>query len=213
MGKNRLRILTIAISIIASVTASAKCISSAPYEIGTKSSVVMSHHGNEDDPLCLKDVCDILGQDENVYWIKGTIAGCAKKVSETNNDNGIDNELVPSNLVLIDNTTSASVPVALTTKTTARALLNLVDHPENLGKEIMVKGTVQKYFYRAGVKSVKDAKIIGTSSVLSVPSQDIVSTAVYTIHGQQRPTLSKGLNIVRYTLSDGTTKTSKIIIP
>ncbi len=44
-----------------------------------------------------------------------------------------------------------------------RTGLNLADHPENLGKEVLLYGNIEKYFGATGIKSVTYAEIGGTS--------------------------------------------------
>ncbi|MDE6438549.1 MAG: hypothetical protein K2L62_02725, partial [Muribaculaceae bacterium] len=48
---------------------------------------------------------------------------------------------------------SKCVPVQLVAKTDIRAALNLGDNPGNLGKTVVLKGSLEKYFGVAGVKS------------------------------------------------------------
>ena len=65
-----------------------------------------------------------------------------------------------SNLVIADYPDETDpkrcAAVQLTKGTEAREELNLLDHPENLGRAIYVGGIKQKYFAAPGVKNVKE---------------------------------------------------------
>lgn len=54
------------------------------------------------------------------------------------------------------------IAIQLSTGTDVRAALNLLDHPENLGKLITVKGDVMKYCGAAGLKNTSEYTIDGT---------------------------------------------------
>ncbi|KOF09127.1 endonuclease [Planococcus glaciei] len=64
---------------------------------------------------------------------------------------------VASNLALADSpdeTDPAKImPVALTTGSSVRAALNLVDHPENFKAQVTITGNLEKYFGASGLKS------------------------------------------------------------
>lgn len=55
------------------------------------------------------------------------------------------------------------VPVQLPSGTDARTKLNLKDNPDNLGKKVAVKGSLESYFGAKGIKTVTDYKLEGQS--------------------------------------------------
>lgn len=57
------------------------------------------------------------------------------------------------------------MPVQLPTKDNVRAELNLVNHPENLGHEVILTGTFEKYFGVKGVKNVSAYEWVGEAPV------------------------------------------------
>jgi len=65
---------------------------------------------------------------------------------------------VPSNLGLADNPAETDktkiIPIELKSGTAIRTALNLVDHQENLGKKITIKGNLVAYFSQTGVKTL-----------------------------------------------------------
>ena len=97
-------------------------------------------------------------------WVKGYLVGFAngslgKAVFGTEG-------AVLTNILIAKNPNETDVnnciPVALETKPAAaktiREELNLVDHPENLGKEIILNGSIIAYFSVPGMKSLKAYK-------------------------------------------------------
>lgn len=97
-------------------------------------------------------------------WVKGYLVGFAngslgKAVFGTEG-------AVLSNILIAKNPNETDVnnciPVALESKPAAaktiREELNLVDHPENLGKEIILNGSIIAYFSVPGMKSLKAYK-------------------------------------------------------
>ena len=80
----------------------------------------------------------------------------------------VDNKFVPgsegavaANLVIADdpNETDISkcIPVQLSSGSTIREVLNLLDTPDNLGRKVTLSGSLEKYFTVAGLKSLKTA--------------------------------------------------------
>lgn len=61
------------------------------------------------------------------------------------------------------------MPVQLPTKDNVRAELNLADHPENLGHEVILTGTFEKYFGVKGIKNVSAYEWVGEAPVPSDP--------------------------------------------
>ena len=107
----------------------------------------------------------------NGVYIKGFIVGC---VSGQVYDSGATFDALPdvvTNLLIAESSTevdpSKCMPVQLPSGDVRKGL-NLVDNPNNLGKEVLLYGNIEAYFRVPGVKSVTYAEIngktIGTKS-------------------------------------------------
>ena len=84
-----------------------------------------------------------------------------------------------------DETSSAKmIPVQLPTGK-VRDALNLVDNFGNLGKNVCVYGTIEKYFTVAGVKGVSDYSLDGIVTAIDKVETTTAQGAIYTIAGQR----------------------------
>ena len=117
---------------------------------------VYAGDGTKENPYTVAEVksnCPTEGAINDVY-VKGYIVGTAKSNS------AFSEEPVISNLFIADSQTETDatncVPVELKKGSNARTELNLVDHPDNLGKLVVLCGSVTQYFSVPGVKSVTE---------------------------------------------------------
>lgn len=117
----------------------------------------LTGEGTKENPFTVEDVIAInssLGTSQK-YWVIGYILGSCSTgpVIATNPVN--------SNLALgATSDAETFIPVALASSTAedgARAILNVADHKDNIGKQVKVCGTLEEYFKVAGVKNVKTA--------------------------------------------------------
>lgn len=119
-------------------------------------------------------------------WVIGYIAGCAISGGDLAKADG---DIVNSNIAL---TATAEVdkvvPVALPNNTDARTNLNIVDHADNIGKEVKVYGNIDTYFGVTGVKNTSAYLFTGNSV-------EIVVTGITNINA------AKAENGVRYNLA------------
>lgn len=94
-------------------------------------------------------------------WVTGYIVGWV----DTANSNAFDEQTatftvpatVNSNLIMAMNPDERNYEKCIVLQlpnTDVRTALNLVNHPDNLGKLITVKGTLEKYFGTQGVKNI-----------------------------------------------------------
>ncbi|MBO4603496.1 MAG: choice-of-anchor J domain-containing protein [Salinivirgaceae bacterium] len=115
-------------------------------------------NGTFDNPLSVTEALTASG----TKWIKGYIVG----VYETKDANGTISTYAMSTIapfytatnILIASSASETdikncMPVQLPTGD-IRAVLNLVDNATNVGKEVMIYGSLEKYFNMPGVKSL-----------------------------------------------------------
>lgn len=93
---------------------------------------------------------------ENI-WVEGYIVGG----DVTNTSVNFDPPFAKQSNFAISTFSEASTreqcsAVELTTTGGIRATLNLVEHPEHLGKKIILKGNIENYFGSPGIKGVKE---------------------------------------------------------
>ena len=118
--------------------------------------------GTAENPYTISDVIK-LNNPEEVAWVKGYIVGAVK----SNYDNLQTSEITEaSNLALADeqDATTDYICVKLESKSITRGLLNLVDHPDLLGAQVAIKGSLVAYYAKPGIQSVTDSKIISKVS-------------------------------------------------
>ena len=127
--------------------------------------VAYAGDGTKENPFTIAEVktnCPTDGSAINDVYVKGYIVGTAKSGS------AFAEEPVNSNLFIADSQTETDanncVPVELKKGSNARTELNLVDHPDNLGKLIVLCGSITKYFSVPGVKSVTEFTLSGEST-------------------------------------------------
>ena len=90
-------------------------------------------------------------------WVKGIIVGSAKSATELNTEDKASNIAIAKD----EDSSSEFVPVELKSESDARTQLNVVDNPNNNGKEVWLFGKIQKYFGVAGVKNLEAFKLEG----------------------------------------------------
>ena len=113
----------------------------------------LSGEGTKENPFTVEDVIALNSSlDTNQkYWVIGYILGSYA------NGGTIASPAVNSNLALGGTSDAKTfIPVALADGD-ARKALNVVDNAGNVGKQVKVCGTLEKYFQVAGVKNVKTA--------------------------------------------------------
>ncbi|MBD5170519.1 MAG: hypothetical protein HDT07_00705 [Bacteroidales bacterium] len=135
-------------------------------------------NGAEATPFTVADV--IGGATGTDVWVKGYIVGWVEgQTLATGAHFDANNVSVASNILVAASpdvkTVDACIPVQLVSGTDARTALNLQANPGNLGKEVMLKGNLEKYFGTAGVKSTSDFKIDGAGSTPAGPVDPVSS--------------------------------------
>lgn len=123
--------------------------------------------GSRENPYTADDIIllGIESSDGNYYWVKDFIVGAI------NPDNNYAYEYtssttVKTNLIISSNENASSedecVPVQLPAGD-VRTGLNLADNPGNYKQEVLLYGTLEKYFQKPSVKNVSYAEINGNS--------------------------------------------------
>ena len=124
--------------------------------------------GSRENPYTANDVILMNQQssDGHSYWVKGFIVGTISTGGTENTYVFSQNADINTNIIISSNIDASSaaetVPVQLPVGA-VRDGLNLVDHSENYKQEVLLYGTLDKYFSVAGVKNVSYAEINGTS--------------------------------------------------
>ena len=121
--------------------------------------------GSRENPYTANDII-LLGietSDGNKYWVKDYIVGVIDGNYVYQFTSSTD---VNTNIILSSNQNAGSdsecIPVQLPAGE-VRTGLNLADNPGNLGQEVLLYGTLEKYFRVPGVKNVTYAEINGNS--------------------------------------------------
>ena len=121
--------------------------------------------GTRENPYTANDVIllGIQDSDGQKYWVKDYIVGVVNSSYEYvfTSDTDVATNLTMSSNVEASNE-SECIPVQLPYGD-VRTGLNLADNPGNLGQEVLLYGTLEVYFRKAGVKNVTYAEINGNS--------------------------------------------------
>lgn len=155
-------------------------VATAAYTIGTP---IVSGDGTEASPFSASHVAGMTTEKDVVaatgVWVKGYIVG-SMPGTNTFLENTIfgPNAEVASNIVVADSPTetdpSKCIPVQLVSGSAARTALNLKDHPENIGAEVVLKGDITKYCGASGLKQTSEYKLNGEGPDVPVQSGETV---------------------------------------
>ena len=92
-----------------------------------------------------------------ISYVEGYIVGWVDGASISTGAHFETPSASASNILLADNPSETDynkcIPVQLVSGTEIRSKVNLMDHPENLGKKLIVEGSLEKYFGLPGLKS------------------------------------------------------------
>ncbi len=125
-------------------------------EEGTESDVEQPSSNSEEEAFSVAEILTGTHTDE-IVWAKGYIVGYASGTTLSSAVFGLPEAGANTNFLLAntpdETSTKAVVPVQLP-QGTLRDLLNLYDHPELLGQQILIEAKVQKYFGVPGLKNM-----------------------------------------------------------
>lgn len=127
-------------------------------------------------------------------WVEGFIIGSVKNSKLAL---GLE-DAQASNIAIAVTADEQTVflPVELASKSDARAVLNLVDNPDMLGKKVWLCGAITQYFGMNGLKAITDFSLDGQTRVADLLST-VGTKAIYNLAGQRLQTLSRsGLYII-----------------
>lgn len=161
--------------------------------------IVLEGDGSKDNPYTVGDLRQLPSEKEKVegqemVWVKGFIVGALNT-----SGNAFDAEAA-SNLALGATADEAEashcVPVQLE-KGAIRDALNVVDNPENKGKEVMIQGYLLKYMNKTGMKNVADYILDGEQYSVGISDVKALKKAdtMFNLAGQRVEKAVKGLYI------------------
>ena len=127
-------------------------------------------------------------------WVEGFIIGSVKNSKLAL---GLE-DAQASNIAIAVTADEQTVflPVELASKSDARAVLNLVDNPDMLGKKVWLCGTITQYFGMNGLKAITDFSLDGQTRVADLRTT-VGTKVIYNLAGQRLQSLSRsGLYII-----------------
>jgi len=159
-------------------------------------------NGTKTNPYTVQDILHMatpesssVVEGQEPVWLKGFIVGALNSAGTAFAED------VPSNIAIAETASETEgkncVPVQLPTGT-MRAGLNIVDNPENKGKDVIVCGYLLKYMSRAGLKNLTAYILNGeevVAGINSITADQQKNGAVYNLKGQRVNQSYKGLVI------------------
>ena len=134
---------------------------------------------------------------QQMVWVKGVILGSLNSSGSAL----LEGENIAASNIALGETAGATeakdmLPVQLPAGD-LRAKLNVLDNPQNVGKEVQVLGYILKYMNKTGLKSVADFILDGEkfSDGISIVAADKADAPVYNLAGQRVRQQQKGLYI------------------
>ena len=141
----------------------------------TAKCIALIGDGSAEQPFTVADVIAMNNTNIGPYFVKGIIVGAPvfDKPSEFAAPFSTATALYMGDLATERDTVNL-VPVQLTTKPVdVRTDLSLMDHPENLGKELVIKAELTAYFKQPGLKNPTEFTL-NTVSISSAEAADRV---------------------------------------
>lgn len=123
-------------------------------------------NGSEEKPYTVADVL-ALGSPGSTAWVKGYIVGSAAGKSADSFTTATGAEASGTNVFIATTPDETDYTKCLPVQLPAgsvRDAVNLQANPGNLGKELSVNGSLEKYFGMAGIKTVTAFKLDGEGS-------------------------------------------------
>ena len=157
--------------------------------------------GSKENPYTVEDVKHMAvpentnaAEGQEKVWVKGIIAGALNGQGTAYSEESATNIGLGATA---DDEASATVPVQLPSGN-LRAALNVVDNPENKGKEVLVYGYILKYMSKTGMKNTADFILDGdqfTTGINDIKAQTATDDALYNVAGQRINGSYKGIVI------------------
>ena len=175
----------------------------------TGKAVAFEGEGSKENPYTVADVMKLQNPKET-YWVKGVIVGLVNGGSISADavfDLTSVETISQANLLLAAEAgvtdPALCVPVQLPSKTEIRTALNLSDNPTNLGRELLIYGSLEAYFSVPGIKSPTEYVLGDPVAVENVEAalENDAPVEVYTLGGvkvgDSLNGLAKGIYVVK----------------
>lgn len=166
--------------------------------------VALDGEGTQENPYTIADVMK-LNNPKTTAWVKGVIVGFIKTGGSLQDASFTAEGAAASNLLIaeaadVDDYTLC-VPVQLPAGDVRNAL-NLADNAGNLGKEVLIFGSLEAYFTVAGIKSPSAFVLGGGDAIANVEAAaENAPVEVYTLGGVKVGNtlegLAKGIYVVK----------------
>lgn len=154
--------------------------------------------GTLEEPYTTEDIIKGIYKENApvMVWVKGTILGCFGSAKEPISTK----DAVASNIAIGNADGTNVIPVQLVYvkdgDNHVREALNLMDNTDNIGKEVWVYGSIEKYFSVAGMKSTSDYSFDGKTTSVNAIDMTTAPKVIFNVAGQKLNTVQKGINIV-----------------
>ncbi len=152
------------------------------------------------------EVADLTAMDPNniivegEVWVKGYIIGsCKSSGALEDTPETATNIAIAATVTDTENYAPVQLPADSDVNGNIRSTLNVVDNADNIGKEVMVKGKIEKYMSRVGVKSAAayeiDGNLVGIDNIKADAAIDANAPA-YNLAGQRVSKNYRGVVII-----------------
>lgn len=153
-----------------------------------------SNAGTQSDPFSVADVLAMGNLNQGPFYVTGII----NEKTAQNASNGVIGEAgaASDNNIILKDDKGNMIPVQLPAGE-ARTTLNIVDNPTNVGKTVVVKGTLESYFSVPGVKNTEYVSGLDSTGIDAIESQNM-PVEYYNLQGVKVANPEKGgLYIIR----------------
>ncbi len=151
--------------------------------------------GTKENPYTIANLKEMTTYPSGSVWVSGYIVGYMDNNKFTTGTGTVNSNIVIGETASTDNIDKA-VPVQLPAGN-VRTKLNVKDNKGNIGKEVKVYGSIEKYFSMTGVKNITDYVLNTSVGVESVEFDNNAPKEYYNLQGVRVENPGKGLYIVR----------------
>lgn len=149
-------------------------------------SFAMAGDGTKENPFTVADVL-AAKMDSSWVYVKAYIVGSCTGSTISSAEFGASDKASASNIILADSQSETStaniIPVQLPTGNGIREGLALKNVPENLGKTVLLKGQLIKYFGQNGIKNITNEYELSGEGVTPTPAGDDFEAALTDAQG------------------------------
>lgn len=147
--------------------------------------------GAQDDPFTVSDVVGLKSTYKGPYYVTGKIsAKCAANAKD-----GVlqTTETVAASNIVLEGENNDIIAVQLPSNSEVRKTLNIVDNEDNVGKTIVIKGSLEDYFEAPGVKNPQ--YVSGLQGIEDVEFDENAPAVYYNLQGVRVENPTEGLYI------------------